>query len=322
MTGLGQDGKDAAPRRRGLGMGLSALLGGDAGRGAGRRRPERPRTVPIEFLRPCPLQPRRQFAADELEALADSIRHRGVIQPLLVRRASTSGDFYEIVAGERRWRAAQIAGVHELPVIVHELSDRDALEVALLENVQRQDLSPLEEAEGYRRLIDDYGHTQEELAGALGKSRSHIANLLRLLGLPAAVRALLEQGALSAGHARALLGGARPAGAGARGRRPRPQRAADGSAGAAPTPSARRGAGPAAAKDAEHPGARAGSGAQPRSDGLSDAQRHRRHAADRLWLARAARRADRPVALSPAATRGRRPRVCRKAAAGPTAPDP
>jgi ParB family transcriptional regulator, chromosome partitioning protein len=209
VTGLGQDGRDAAPRRRGLGMGLSALLGGTADALPGTGAQERPRTVPVEFLRPCPLQPRRQFAADELEALADSIRHRGVIQPLLVRRAP-SGDFYEIVAGERRWRAAQIAGVHDLPVIVHELSDRDALEVALLENVQRQDLSPLEEAEGYRRLIDDYRHTQEELAGALGKSRSHIANLLRLLGLPAAVRALLEQGALSAGHARALLGARDP----------------------------------------------------------------------------------------------------------------
>jgi ParB family chromosome partitioning protein len=127
------------------------------------------------------------------------------MQPLLVRRAAQGGGLYEIVAGERRWRAAQIAGVHELPVIVHELSDRDALEVALLENVQRQDLSPLEEAEGYRRLVDEYGHTQEALASALGKSRSHIANLLRLLGLPPAVRALLEQGALSAGHARALL---------------------------------------------------------------------------------------------------------------------
>jgi ParB family chromosome partitioning protein len=211
MTAVGQDARDPAPRRRGLGMGLSALLGGtaaDAVPGVGA--PERPRTVPIEFLRPCPLQPRRHFAENELEALADSIRHRGVIQPLLVRRAASGGDFYEIVAGERRWRAAQIAGVHDLPVIVHELSDRDALEVALLENVQRQDLSPLEEAEGYRRLVDDYGHTQEALAGALGKSRSHIANLLRLLGLPAAVRALLEQGALSAGHARALLGASDP----------------------------------------------------------------------------------------------------------------
>jgi ParB family chromosome partitioning protein len=132
------------------------------------------------------------------------------MQPLLVRRAPNDGELYEIIAGERRWRAAQMAGAHELPVVIHELSDRAALEVALLENVQRQDLSPLEEAEGYRRLIEEFDHTQEALASALGKSRSHIANLLRLLGLPAAVRALLERGELSAGHARALLGSRDP----------------------------------------------------------------------------------------------------------------
>jgi ParB family transcriptional regulator, chromosome partitioning protein len=209
MTELGQDAKGAPspPRRRGLGMGLSALLGGSDAVPSASARP--PQVVPIEFLRPCPLQPRRRFGEDELAALADSIRHRGVMQPLLVRRAD-GGDFYEIVAGERRWRAAQMAGAHELPVIVHDLSDRDALEVALLENVQRQDLSPLEEAEGYRRLIEEFDHTQEALASALGKSRSHIANLLRLLGLPAAVRQMLERGELSAGHARALLGGRDP----------------------------------------------------------------------------------------------------------------
>ena len=191
-------------RRRGLGMGLSALLGGDADL----LRPPAPApasSVPIEFLAPSPLQPRRHFAEDELEALADSIRARGVMQPLLVRRAPNNPERYEIVAGERRWRAAQRAGVHELPVVVHALTDREALEVALLENVQRQDLSPIEEAEGYRRLIDEFGHTQAELASALGKSRSHIANLLRLLALPPAVRRLLDAGELSAGHARALL---------------------------------------------------------------------------------------------------------------------
>jgi ParB family chromosome partitioning protein len=184
-------------------MGLSALLGGasDALPAA----PERARMVPIEFLRPSALQPRRRFAEDDLAALAESIRNRGVMQPLLVRRAPNGGNFYEIVAGERRWRAAQRAGVHELPVVVYALSDREALEVALLENVQRQDLSPIEEADGYRRLIDEFGHTQAELANALGKSRSHIANLLRLLALPSSVRSLLDAGALSAGHARALL---------------------------------------------------------------------------------------------------------------------
>ena len=209
MTELGQQPKGAGlPRRRGLGMGLSALLG-HAPEGTSAA-PERPRTLPIEYLRPSALQPRRRFAEDDLAALAKSIRNRGVMQPLLVRRAPGGGDFYEIVAGERRWRAAQMAGAHELPVVVHELSDRAALEVALLENVQRQDLSPLEEAEGYRRLIEEFEHTQEALASALGKSRSHIANLLRLLGLPVAVRTLLERGELSAGHARALLGSREP----------------------------------------------------------------------------------------------------------------
>jgi ParB family transcriptional regulator, chromosome partitioning protein len=191
------------PRKRGLGMGLSALLGGAAAP------PEGARTVPIEFLRPSALQPRRHFGEDELAALADSIRAKGVMQPLLVRRL-TNDEQYEIVAGERRWRAAQLAGCHELPVVVYALSDREALEVALLENVQRQDLTPLEEAEGYRRLIDEFGHTQDELAARLGKSRSHIANLIRLLGLPGPLRAMLESGQLSAGHARALLGARDP----------------------------------------------------------------------------------------------------------------
>jgi ParB family chromosome partitioning protein len=204
VTGVDQDAKSNG-RRRGLGMGLSALLGSGAeswsGAVAGTAR-----TVPIEFLRPSPFQPRRTFGEDDLDALTVSIRARGVMQPLLVRRgADGGGDGFEIVAGERRWRAAQRAGLHELPVIVLRLSDREALEVALIENVQRQDLSPLEEAEGYRRLIEEFGHTQEALASALGKSRSHLANLLRLLGLPEPVRRMLEAGELSAGHARALL---------------------------------------------------------------------------------------------------------------------
>jgi ParB family chromosome partitioning protein len=197
----------AGARKRGLGMGLSALLG-DASDLVG---PEGVRIVPIEFLRPSALQPRRYFGEDELAALTDSIRARGVMQPLLVRRVPDADEHYEIVAGERRWRAAQIAGCHELPVVVYALSDRDALELALLENVQRQDLTPVEEADGYRRLIEEFGHTQEELARTLGKSRSHIANLIRLLGLPAPLRAMLDGGELSAGHARALLGARDPA---------------------------------------------------------------------------------------------------------------
>jgi ParB family chromosome partitioning protein len=197
----------AGARKHGLGMGLSALLGGAADLGG----PEGVRIVPIEFLRPSALQPRRYFGEDELAALTESIRARGVMQPLLVRRVADADDQYEIVAGERRWRAAQIAGCHELPVVVYALSDREALELALLENVQRQDLTPLEEADGYRRLIEEFGHTQEELGRTLGKSRSHIANLIRLLGLPAPVRAMLDGGQLSAGHARALLGARDPA---------------------------------------------------------------------------------------------------------------
>jgi ParB family chromosome partitioning protein len=197
----------AGARKRGLGMGLSALLGDASDLVA----PEGVRIVPIEFLRPSALQPRRYFAEDELAALTESIRARGVMQPLLVRRVEGADEQYEIVAGERRWRAAQIAGCHELPVVVYALSDREALELALLENVQRQDLTPLEEADGYRRLIEEFGHTQEELARTLGKSRSHIANLIRLLGLPAPLRAMLDGGQLSAGHARALLGARDPA---------------------------------------------------------------------------------------------------------------
>jgi ParB family chromosome partitioning protein len=145
-----------------------------------------------------------------MEALAASLREHGVLQPLLVRPAARGGAGYEIVAGERRWRAAQRAGLPEVPVVVRELGDREALELALVENVQRADLSPLEEAEAFRRLIDEFGHTQEALAEAVGKSRSHVANTLRLLGLPPALREMLADGRLTAGHARALLGCAEP----------------------------------------------------------------------------------------------------------------
>lgn len=211
MSEAEHDARPPTARRRGLGMGLSALLGagGEVGAAAGA---EAPRVMPIEFLQPSRVQPRRHFAEQELEALAESIRARGVMQPLLVRPTADSGDGFEIVAGERRWRAAQMAGLHELPVLIHRLSDREALEVALIENVQRQDLGALEEAEGYRRLMHEFGHTQEALSSALGKSRSHIANLLRLLGLPELVRAMLERGDLTAGHARALLGAREPVG--------------------------------------------------------------------------------------------------------------
>jgi ParB family chromosome partitioning protein len=187
-------------------MGLSALLGG-IGDGVAEGGPEAPpRRVPIEFLQPSPLQPRRRFDEAELEALARSIGDRGVLQPLLVRPSGRGAPGYEIVAGERRWRAAQRAGLHEVPVVVRELSDRETLELALIENLQRTDLSPLDEAHAYRRLTEEFGHTQELLAQAVGKSRSHVANTVRLLTLPAEVHELLDDGRLSAGHARALVG--------------------------------------------------------------------------------------------------------------------
>lgn len=190
-------------KKRGLGMGLSALLGQDAEQ-AGQHPPAQ--TVPIEFLTASPLQPRRRFAEAELDALGESLKSYGVLQPLLVRPRPGSTPGYEIVAGERRWRAAQRAGLHDLPVVVRELADREVLEIALVENLQREDLSPIEEAEGYQRLLAEFGRTQEELAQEIGRSRSHIANTLRLLKLPETVRRFLEEGRLSAGHARTLLG--------------------------------------------------------------------------------------------------------------------
>jgi ParB family chromosome partitioning protein len=172
--------------KRNLGRGLSALLGAEASavatsdaaqpRGEGGRAV---RTAAVSSLHPSSLQPRRHFDADELKALAASMRESGVLQPLLVRPRAGAGNEYEIVAGERRWRAAQQAGLHEVPVLVREIADREALELALVENVQRQDLNALEEAEGYRRLTEEFGHTQEELAKRVGKSRSHVANLMR-----------------------------------------------------------------------------------------------------------------------------------------------
>ena len=196
---------DGKPRSQKLGRGLSVLLGGaadgDADAGTGRA----PRELPIEFLRPSRFQPRRIFVDEEMDGLAESVKERGILQPILVRRDPDNPDRYEIVAGERRWRAAQRAHLHEVPVIVKEVSDDGMLEVALVENVQRRDLGPLEEAEGYRRLIDEFAHTQDELARIVGKSRSHIANILRLLNLPDKVRQMVDGGALTAGHARALL---------------------------------------------------------------------------------------------------------------------
>jgi ParB family chromosome partitioning protein len=195
------------PPRSNLGRGLSALFGDTGGEAYGGPSTDRPaHAVAVAQLHPGRFQPRRHFDDGAIDGLVESIRERGILQPLLVRPHTVFPDQYEIIAGERRWRAAQRAGLHEVPVVLRRLSDREALEVALVENIQRQDLTALEEAEGYRRLMDEFGHTQEALGRALGKSRSHIANTLRLLGLPEAVRAHLEHNRLSAGHARALLG--------------------------------------------------------------------------------------------------------------------
>lgn len=189
-----------------LGMGLSALLGEDEAEFGELEHGEHTKTVAVGRLHPGKYQPRHAFGDEELKNLADSIRTKGVLQPLLVRPHPEQVGEFEIIAGERRWRAAQLAQVHEVPVIVRDFDDRETLEVALIENLQRQDLSPLEEADGYQRLMDEFSHTQEALASALGKSRSHVANMLRLLTLPEAVKDMLDDGRLSAGHARALVG--------------------------------------------------------------------------------------------------------------------
>ena len=198
-----------APRRKGLGRGLAALID-DAGLAAQAKAEGGAREIAIDLIRANPDQPRKTFDEDEIEALAQSIRERGVIQPLVLRPAP-SGEGYEIVAGERRWRAAQRARLHAVPAIIRRFDDSEALEVALLENVQRADLNPVEEATGYAQLIERYGHTQDRLAQIIGKSRSHIANTLRLLTLPEPALTLLRAGKLSAGHARAALGAENPA---------------------------------------------------------------------------------------------------------------
>jgi len=197
-------------KRRQLGRGLSALFGDEEADYAELDRVKAAKTVPIEMLQPGRFQPRRRFDEQEIQGLVDSIRANGILQPILVRRLPESPDKFEIVAGERRWRAAQKASLHEVPVIVKELTDEDTLEISLVENLQRQDLNAIEEAEAYRRLIDEFENTQEDLSRALGKSRSHIANTVRLLDLPEKVRALVTEGKLSAGHGRALLGAPDP----------------------------------------------------------------------------------------------------------------
>jgi len=192
-------------QRSRLGRGLAALIG-DVGADAGPARQDaNARRAPVELLRPNPRNPRRAFPDAELDELASSIRSKGVIQPILVRRVQHQSTQFEIIAGERRWRAAQRAGLAEVPIVVVEADDRTSLEFAIIENVQRADLNPIEEAIGYQSLIDEFCHTQGDLAQSLGKSRSHIANTLRLLKLPEDVQGYLADGSISAGHARALL---------------------------------------------------------------------------------------------------------------------
>ena len=203
-------------RPSGLGRGLNALFGDAAIEtpvlaspgGATRAAPvpgDAIQHVAVGTIRPLPGQPRRHFDEAAIAELADSIATRGLLQPIIVRRAP-DGQGYQLVAGERRWRAAQRAGLHHIPALVRELDDAATYEIALVENIQRQDLNAIEEASAYRRLIEDFGHSQEELARLVGKSRSHVANLMRLLDLPDAVRALVSDGSLAMGHARALIG--------------------------------------------------------------------------------------------------------------------
>jgi ParB family chromosome partitioning protein len=189
-----------------LGRGLAALIGDAGAEPAAERGGRAQRRVPVAFLKPNPRNPRRMFSETELNELATSIRERGIIQPIVVRTARGSADSFEIIAGERRWRAAQRAGLHDVPIIVHEASDSESLELAIIENVQRADLNPLEEAMGYQSLADQYRYSQDEIAKTVGKSRSHVANTLRLLKLPASIKQYIDAGKLTAGHARALIG--------------------------------------------------------------------------------------------------------------------
>jgi len=189
-----------------LGRGLASLIGDVGGEAAAHaERPRAQRRVPIEFLKANPRNPRRTFSDAELGELAESIKQHGVIQPIVVRPVKGSQDRFEIIAGERRWRASQIAGLHEVPIVPVDVSDSDALEIAIIENVQRENLNAMEEAQGYHALANEFKRSQDEIARIVGKSRSHVANMMRLTKLPADVQAYIASGELSAGHARALI---------------------------------------------------------------------------------------------------------------------
>ena len=191
-------------RPRGLGRGLSALIGDEAVPTRGEAA-KNARTLPVAFLRPNRFQPRKSFAPEDLKDLTESIREKGILQPILVRPVKGETDAFEIVAGERRWRAAQLAKLHDVPVVVREMSDAESLELAIIENVQRADLNAIEEAAAYHELMDRFGYSQTQIAREVGKSQPHVANTLRLLRLPESVKAMLRDGRLTAGHARTLL---------------------------------------------------------------------------------------------------------------------
>lgn len=194
--------------RRALGRGLAALIGDVETDTAAVERARGARKVPLEFLTANPRNPRKTFDGDELDQLVASVKEKGIVQPILVRPAPGHPNRFEIIAGERRWRAAQKAGLHEVPVTVQDATDKEALELAIIENVQRADLNAIEEANGYQQLIDSFGYSQTDLADVIGKSRPHVVNTLRLLKLPDAVQGHVRDGRLSAGHARALIGSA------------------------------------------------------------------------------------------------------------------
>ena len=200
---------DIKLNKKGLGRGLSSLMG-EVIEDDNENLNKSDVKISISKLRPSPIQPRRIFDKVSIAELAESIKSKGLVQPILVRPSPSNPGEYEIIAGERRWRAAQVAQLHELPAVVRELDDTESLEIAIIENVQRADLSPIEEASGYKKLMNNHGHTQEVLSEVVGKSRSHVANIVRLLSLPNSIQDMISQGSISAGHARAIMNSAFP----------------------------------------------------------------------------------------------------------------
>ena len=200
---------DLKLNKKGLGRGLSSIMG-EIKEDQNKNLHISETKIPISKLRPSPIQPRRIFEKASINELADSIKSKGLIQPILVRPSQSNPGDFEIIAGERRWRAAQVAQLHEIPAVIRNLDDVESLEIAIIENVQRADLSPIEEAAGYKKLIENYGHTQEVLSEIVGKSRSHVANIIRLLSLPNSIQDMISQGSISSGHARAIMNSAFP----------------------------------------------------------------------------------------------------------------